>query len=563
MKEAQESARKRRHIGVKNHAKILCTDTTHTLLYQDPVVQWISFLLRNNGYSMAADAFSFYIRQGISFSPLAMLKLCEDACILRQHGPLNIFTNHICEMLRDSHVRHLPIVDRLIQTLHIWAKQRAILRVGTAVITHKDIPLQRQQYRYILSSALTHYRIYVRQRPYNRKSSAHNFLQFLNGWLQQRVEDGSALDQYDIAMLLQGLSSLSLRTRSREAALTHELDAFIQTLTSMLSRYASSQVAILSGAEAHLDRIGNLWTSLQSSRRTDSLLHEKALQFAQNLGAKENKHHEADFASVARLARNSRVLKVLVRSHLHSGDIYSVYGYIKDMALVHQSVATIISSSQLKQASAGIGPTSPLNRFNARRFAIETQMRFTGTLVLTSSALLKTRDVSGLFSVLYFTRYLGSVNTFVRLWKRAIYLVAKQRNWEGATGLKALLSLLGESVPSNWDKGFVGSLLFKSTDLVISTLRTALQAPQSVVITLRPVPMDKDNFLLEDCPLTGMRKQSFDDWRQLVIPFGSSQWLPNILRSPSERVDGEERVSPKERSFTEINSILLKKIQRH
>ncbi|PVG03145.1 hypothetical protein CPB86DRAFT_869608 [Serendipita vermifera] len=564
MKEVQERTKQRKQINVINHGKLLRTDLAHTVLYRDPVVQWISFLLKNNRCRAAVNAFSFYLHQGASFSPLTMLRLCEEACILRQRSPLNVFTNHVCEMLRDSNTRRLSMVNHLIQILHIWAKQRAILRVGTVAVSYKDIMLQQQQHRYILRSALRHQRLHPLQHLYNRKMSTQRFLQFLNNWLHQRVEDGNTLDQYEIAMLIQGLSSLYLRIRRREPDLIHELDVFIH----MLSRHASSQVAMLSSAEAYLDRlkgVASLQTSSQSSRQLGLLrpmIRESDLQPTQSWMEKDQPH-EINFASLAQLARKARVLKILVRSRLHSGDISSVCRYMKDMALVHRYVATSVSSKRLKQASPGIGPASPLNRFNAKRFVSETQSRFTGALVLTSSNLLMAQDVSGLFSVLYFTRYLGSIYTFVRLWKRAIYLVAKQGKWEGATGLKALLSLLGESLPSGWDKPFIGSLLFESPDLVISTLRTVLQAPRSVVITLRPVPMDKDHFQLEGHPLAGVRKQTFDDWWQLVIPFDPSQWLPNALRPISERINDEEDLPLKERSFEEMNGMLLKKIQRH
>ncbi|CAG8566708.1 970_t:CDS:1, partial [Acaulospora colombiana] len=455
-------------------------------------------------------------------------------------------------------------VNRLIEILHIWAKKRAIQRVGTVVISYRDVRLQQQQYRYILRSISKHQHSHPFQRLYNHKTSTQSFLQFLNNWLHRRVEDGSTLDQYEIAMLIQGLSSLSLRVRHREPTLLHELDTFIH----MLSRHASSQVAILSRAEAYLDRLKgatNLPTSSQSKDQLEflrSLMRESSLQLAQNWTEKDEQN-DISFTSLARLARKARVLKILIRSRLHSGDVSSVCRYMKDMTLVHRFVSANVSSSRLKQASAGIGPTSPLNRFNAKRFVVETQLRFTGALVLTSSNLLMAQDVSGLFSVLYFTRYLGSIYTFVRLWKRAIYLVAKQGKWEGATGLKALLSLLGESLPSGWDKSIIGSLLFDSPELVISTLRTVLQAPRSIVITLRPVPMDKDNFQLEGRPLAGVHKQSFDDWWQLVIPFGVSQWLPNALRPLSERIDDGEGTPLKGRSFEEMNGMLLKKIQRH
>lgn len=453
----------------RNYLELLPSKTSHSLLPTDPATRWISFLLCNKRPSLAIQVFSEYLHHGASFSFSAMTVFCEAAVSSQSSKGPRLFAKHTSLLAVKLKKDDLPVVNQLILMFYRHKKYEAVLELGTPFL--KGGLIDTLSFRHIIRSL---FYVHHKQRnnyPTGRISNAKALLSFLSDWLTARRQHDQALDQFDIAILIRGLSSLLRKRHRLEHALAGSTQASILSLLKILSRHVSGPISKFNAAESMLDLHESSQTTGNLSTHTGTIFsYEDIIAWAVRWN-ESTQHNTQRLAtkSPGAVVKQSRVLMILARDRLHHGDAVGAIKHVEDISRIQSMLSTSLSR-RLRLRNTLV---TPHEIALSRRYMKDARLRFTSALIRVCSHLLRLQDLEALFRVLPLTRNLEDMDTFVRLWKRSIHLFVSLGTWDGRLGLKSLLFVFMKSIPQGWKTETLGEIVLNTSGLMSGVARVA------------------------------------------------------------------------------------------
>lgn len=458
-----------------HHLELLASSSPHTLLPNDPAVHWISFLLRTGRAHLVTRVCAIYLHRGVEISLSAMHQLCIDASKGPKPSTASVFAEYISQMIMRSPGSTLPVLNHLILAFYNKGKYHAVVKLAAVVLAEDGPTVGTLQYRRILQSIFKVQHLSRVMRRVTFVTYTESLMGLLENWLKARKRNHNPLDQYDVSILLQGLSPLLDKRLRSETRLPPRSQAHILSLIAALLHHLSGPIAKLALAEVFLDGYDFLLKQPDKRPKPKGIVNVAFPSYQEAIAWLEKWSSLTDMSNrnmssakrFGQLMTQSRALKVLALDRIKEGDPIA-FSYIDKIRRIqgnlryHAHLADRRVDSQFQQCVK------------------DTERRLIGTVVRACSTYLRTQDVKSLLIFLSFTHCIHDLVTFIRLWKRALHLSVAKGGWEGQLGLQAMLFLLRESVPRLWDHSTVGQLLFftktttSSSNLLEATLLVAL-----------------------------------------------------------------------------------------
>jgi hypothetical protein len=416
------------------------------------------------------QSFTTYISRGAEFSLSSMILLCQDALSSRSSNTARLLAKHASLTAIKLKGDAFPAVDELIIRFSRHNKCEAALELGTPLLKG-GYTIGATSFRHILRSIFHVYSKHRVNHPSARVTNAKSLLTFLADWLVARQKCDQRLDQFDIAILIRGLSSLLRKRHHREYPLPASTKASTVSLLKLLSGHITGIVARFAAAESMLDDRNASRVKNQCPPETGAVFsYDDMIAWA--IRWKDSPWHDpvrVTTTTTGAFVKRSRMLMILVRDRLNHGDVVGAIDFVNEIWRIHNAVSTSLSR-RLRLYGSESGPQEIAL---LRRHVKDTQLRFVSALIRACSQFLKSQNAEALLLVLPLTKHLEDMDTFIRLWKRAFSLFVSLGTWQGSLGLRSLLSLFMESIPQGWTTESLGEILFASPGLLDDIARVA------------------------------------------------------------------------------------------
>ncbi|CAG7846904.1 SubName: Full=Uncharacterized protein {ECO:0000313/EMBL:CCA71362.1} [Serendipita indica DSM 11827] len=497
--------------ALEGHLMLVPSKRTRLLQTHEPAVQLVSFLVRLKQGDLATRVFSTYIHSGLRFSLDALRHLCLVASCLKQPTPLGNLVDEVVHAAPRSK-SGVGVVNDLIVQLHFHRRWDAVLRLGSLAFEKNGLTLGAVQYRKTLQSLFHIHQAGRKAFPAESAVRIEGLLETLSLWINAREKAKEALNQYDLSVLIQGLASLLYKIHKREVSIPTQYRSLVINMINILSRGMNHPLSRMSMVEAVLNSQDAARIRMNGHKDPPTPLDsfKPLIHWAAHRRFELIEHEDdAMLVKANKMATRSRIAKILARGSVNTREDYGFFDHLQ---------ATVDIQNHLSTAVTGLGGVSANDVFALRLLAIESQKRFTSTLIRLCSRFLQSQSLPELFLLLPYTRHLHDLRTFSRLWRRALFMVVQKGCWDGDLGLKRLLSILVESRPPRWDEATIGEQLFASSSLAENSLRVAIVSISLVAHST--LSMEKVNEWMLDRPLP------FREWSHLIDPFIRSLSLP-------------------------------------
>ncbi|KAG8851788.1 hypothetical protein FRB91_007376 [Serendipita sp. 411] len=401
------------------------------------------------------------------------------------------------------------VVNDLIIDLFLHGKYSTVLKLGSLAFKEDGPQLGTLQFRRILQSMFSFHQNYRSAHPRQTLRRTEMLMGTFDTWIRARSKNPKPLDQYDVAVLLQGLSSLLWR-RSKEKALPRAVRNQIVGTIAAISTYVRHPISKAVLAEVYLDDRDVAERQSSHPHQDQPLLQTRVFRDLMVDIGETYPPFSTDGRPSSPLMK-TRVAKILSRDASKLGSITNATLYLQSMLDWRQRLIGEVRIAKREY-----------HKMKKKRSVGEIQLRFNSTLIRLCSRYLWRQQLSNLFHLLPFTLHLHSPTTFFRIWKRVIGVAIQKGHWDGPIGLRSVVEHLKKSIPGKWTVPEVGRRIFSSPEVIENTIRIALGCSL-------PTPRSLSRHKCRRKVMTRVIQKDvarFQDWKNTILPFIESLEFP-------------------------------------